>query len=295
VSHEAVPRSRDEVRLADYAERVARRWYVVVLAIVVTIGLVLLNALGGGTTFQAQAAVSLGQPLTPGGGSVLQQNILTNPTNASQFVRSERVVDEAAKTAGLPAGALRSRLSVTSSSASTPSKTVGPTTVTITVRGPSQWSRDQLERATTSLGRSLINWANTYQNAKIRLLKGQIASERKQIDTLQLSIDQAKRSLHDITSSGISPVDKAAIAAPLISTISNAGSRIDTISSELTSNQLFLTTATTIESAAFVQDPAVRKSSSAGKKSALIVAAFAGLIIGVVLALAWDAMRTRRA
>ena len=89
MSHEAPPRSRDEVRLADYAERVARRWYVVILAILVAVGLVLLNALGGGTTYQAQATVSLGQPLTPSGGQLLAQNTLTSPTIASQFVRSD--------------------------------------------------------------------------------------------------------------------------------------------------------------------------------------------------------------
>jgi uncharacterized protein involved in exopolysaccharide biosynthesis len=294
VSHEAPPRSRDEVRLADYAERVARRWYVVVLAILVALGLVLLNALGGGTTYQAQATVSLGQPLTPGGGALLAQNTLTSPTNASQFVRSDQVVGKAARAAGLQPSQLRSRLSVTSSGTATPAKTVGPTTMTITVRGPSRWKRDQLLRATASLGRSLIGWANTYQDAKIKLLNGQIAAERKQIDALQLSIDEAKKSLNQISSSGISAVDKAAITAPLISTIANAGGRIDDITSELTSNELFVTTATTIESAAFVQDPSVHKSSSAGKKSAMIVAAFAGLIVGVILALGWDAVRSRR-
>ena len=60
-----------EVRVSVYARRALSRWYVIVLAVIVAVGLVLLqgaNKAKGKT--DATATVYMGQPVTPGGGAL---------------------------------------------------------------------------------------------------------------------------------------------------------------------------------------------------------------------------------
>ncbi len=91
-----------------------------------------------------------------------------------------------------------------------------------------------------------------------------------------------------IDRSSLSPVDRAAAAGTLLETINTAGSRIDEISLQMTQNQLLVTAASTVEAAGYVQQPSVKSTTATSKRSSLIVAAFAGLIVGVILALLWD-------
>ena len=50
----------------------------------------------------------------------------------------------------------------------------------------------------------------------------------------------------------MSPTDKAVQISPLLATVADAGSRLDEISSQMTSNQLFLAAADTVERASYV-------------------------------------------
>ncbi len=61
----------------------------------------------------------------------------------------------------------------------------------------------------------------------------------------------------------------------------------------MTQNEIFEESAKNVESAAFVQEPSGGRVSASNRKSSLIVAVFAGLIVGVILALLWDAFRRR--
>jgi len=57
---------------------------------------------------------------------------------------------------------------------------------------------------------------------------------------------------------------------------------------------LLVTAASTVEAAGYVQQPSVKSTTATSKRSSLIVAAFAGLIVGVILALLWDSFRRPR-
>ena len=61
----------------------------------------------------------------------------------------------------------------------------------------------------------------------------------------------------------------------------------------MTQNEIFQASAKDVESAGFVQSPSGGRVSASNRKSSLIVAVFAGLIVGVILALLWDAFRRR--
>ena len=129
-----------EVRISEYAERVVRNWYVVVLAVAAAVLLVVLHTVGTGKQSQGQATVFLGTPLTPVGGQTLTNTALTNPTTAQAYLHTESVLDKAAQAGGIKSwAALRNHLSVTALQNSTTKTTGGAPNMQITVKGP--WSR----------------------------------------------------------------------------------------------------------------------------------------------------------
>ncbi len=67
-----------------YLARVLRRWYVVVLAVAVAIGLVAFHGVSAAKgQYSASATVNMGQPTTPSGGA-----LIPNPPYASASVVS---------------------------------------------------------------------------------------------------------------------------------------------------------------------------------------------------------------
>jgi hypothetical protein len=167
--------------------------------------------------------------------------------------------------------------------------------VTITVRGSGNppFNSKSVTLAAASLGQSVINFANAYQTRKTVLLQAQVASDKAQIASLRKAQQEAQAALNRISSSNMSALDKATASGPLLSTISSAASEIGALTTDLTTNQVLLATSKYVESASFIQAASASTVSPAKKSSSLIIAVFAGLIIGVVLALLWDAFRRR--
>jgi hypothetical protein len=270
-----------------------RNWYVVLIAVVAAVLLVVLNTVGGGKQAQGQATVFLGQPLSPLGGSTIPNTLIANPTTAQAYLRTGAVLDKAASDAVIKSGTvLKNHTSVTVLAASSTAKTTGANpNIQITVRGP--WDKKIAVTAVKSLADSLIAWANTYQSSKIDLLDKQIAVDTTQIATLQKVVDQAQNQLNALAHQSMTAAERASISSTLHSTIATAGSRIDEISFQLTTNQIFKASASDVESAGYIQDPSGQAVSATKRKSSLIVAVFTGLIVGVILALIWDAVRNR--
>jgi hypothetical protein len=285
--------TQDEVRVSEYAGRVLHRWYIVLATVAVAVLLVVLNTVGGKTSTQGQATVFLGAPLTPQGGSTIPVSVTSNPTSAATFVKSEPVMAKASAASHIKAGALKSHTSVTVAQAgSTAAKAqAANANVNITVHGP--WSKDQVKAAVQSLGDSLITWANAYQDDKAQLLQTQIDTDKRQIQVLTAAQRAAQVALLAIQHSSAAAADKATQSASLLATIADTGSRIDDISAQMTTNEIFHSAATTVEAAGYVQEPSAHTVTAASKRSNLLVAIFAGLIVGVILALLWDAMRRR--
>jgi hypothetical protein len=200
---------------------------------------------------------------------------------------------KAAGAAGLKPQALRSHTSITQLTSTVAKSGLANANLQITVLGAPSWSRTSVRTATKSLADSVITWANTYQDQKRTLLQSQVTTDKTQIQTLQSAIDSANKAIAAIKTSSMSPTDKAVQISPLLATVADAGSRLDEISSQMTQNQMFLTAADTIERAGYLGSPSVKQVTATSHQSSLIVAAFAGLIVGIILALLWDAFRSR--
>ena len=90
------PDAEREVDLRSVWERIAARWWLPVLGIVLGAILGFALALGGGKVYEAETLVAMGQPFSPNGGAPVQA-FLTNPRAVSEIVRSESALRRAAK------------------------------------------------------------------------------------------------------------------------------------------------------------------------------------------------------
>jgi hypothetical protein len=171
----------------------------------------------------------------------------------------------------------------------------GPPTITINVEGP--WTRAKVQTATNSLAQSLIDYANRYTNIKTNLIAGRVKTEQAEMKVLREVQRRAHANLQAIDESSAAPLDKVAASSPFVSDLSSAADQIGSLTLNLTNDQVALVATKDIESSQFISRAVGHQVSAATRRSSLIIAAMVGLIIGVALALAWEAlsMRPRRA
>jgi hypothetical protein len=286
-----------EVRVTEYVRRAARRWYVIVLSVVAAVLLVFLHGVSGATKQSAaSASIYLGQPFSPGGASVLTQTPLSNPSISIQYVTAPKQIAAAAKAAGIDPRSLRKHVSVlaTGGAASAAGKGLtggGPPTITIAVEG--QWSALKAQTAANTLGRSLIGFANRYTTLKTKLIASRVKQEQNQLRTFLQVQTRARRNITVINNSSAAPLDKVAAESPFVSDLSTAADAIGTLTLNLTNDQVALVATKDIESAQFISQASGHRVSAATRRNSLVIAAMVGLIVGIGLALAWEALAAR--
>jgi hypothetical protein len=285
-----------EVRVTEYARRAARRWYVIVFAVVAAVLLVFLHGVSAATKQSAAtASVYLGQPFGPGGSSVLVGTPLSNPTISIDYVTAPQQIDTAAKTAGIDHRSLRSHVSVLASGgAGTGAKAVtagGPPTITITVEGP--WTKRKVQTVANSLAQALITYADRYTTKKASLIEGRITIEKQTLAAFTEVEKEAHKNLAIIDASSAQPLDKVAAESPFVSDLDTAADQIGSLTENLTNDEVSLVAAHDIESASFISRGTGHGVSAATRRHSLIIAAIIGLIVGIALALAWESLRMR--
>ena len=285
-----------EVRVTEYARRAARRWYVIVFAVIAAVLLVYLHGVSAATKQSAaSASVYLGQPFGPGGSSVLVGTPLSNPSISINYVTAPQQIDAAAKAAGIDRRSLRSHVSVLASGGSgAAGKAVvagGPPTIGINVEGP--WTKRKVQTAANSLGQSLVGFANRYTTKKASLIAQRIAIEKRQLATFTEVEKQAHKNLAIIDGSTAAPLQKVAAESPFVSNLETAAGQIGSLTENLTNDQVSLVAAHDIESASFISRASGHAVSAATRGHSLIIAAIIGLIVGTGLALAWESLRRR--
>jgi hypothetical protein len=288
-----------EVRLTDYARRVARRWYIVVAAVVVAVGLVFLHKVSGSSNrATATATVYLGQPLAPGGGGVISQTPQSFPGIAVTFVKSTGTLAGAARAAHLNAARLRGHVSVIATNASaggtagSAKSAGGSPTIAITVEGP--WSKQQAQTAAQSLAKSLIDFENHYVDIKRRQLKARAAAQQAEVRQLHATIDRANAALRGIDQSSLSSTEKLAASTSWGQILATSTQQLGDLSTQIPDDQISLAAVDAIESAQMISSAKGRQVSAVKRRSSYVVAAFIGFIVGIGLALLWDELRSRR-
>jgi capsular polysaccharide biosynthesis protein len=281
-----------EVRVSTYAERVMRRWYIVVLAMIAGGGIVLLHGVGRSTgQYDATATVYLGQPQAVGGGQALSQ--FTNASAVQKLITSDATLAAAAKAAGVRVQSLRGRITahLLSSSATTTSgqkTTTGATYYQVEAQGP--WGGRRTGIIVNTLATRLRDAANVFVDAKVRQLNLLIGSEERTLADLSRANARARTVIEQNLRAGTSSSTDALIAATLLSANTTT---INDTQTALSDNRLLLASAQKIEAASITTRAAGHSVTARTRRSSLIVGVFVGFIVGVLLALLWDSLRAR--
>ena len=262
--------AEQEVDLGRYERAVGTRWWLLLAGLVAGAVIGYLIALGGSQLFKATSTVYLGQPYSIIS-SVLLVGPQTNPATVGAIVHSEAAIDNAARAAGMPASALRGRISTKSiatgtSSVGTTKSTANPL-VAISVRAS---TRRKARLATNSLANEVVRKLAPFTNDKIAGLKKRVANDQVAIDAARAQ-SRSGGQVGALLALQLYPLEQDQITA-----------------------QQLLTQAIQIERPAVLTRGAAVRVTARSRRNSTVVGAFLGLVIGLIAALLWEPLVTRR-
>jgi len=277
--------AEQEVDLRSLWNRIAARWWLLVLGIVLGAVAGYLLALGGGQVYRATALMVLAQPFSPGGGSPVLA-FLTNPRAVSEIINSEAALRQAANSSKIPVDALRNNVSTATVGASgAGARVVGAPLVTITVLGSQP---RKVELAANRLARVVVARTTTeYVETKIQTFKQQLSSAQEQLDSLVPRITALEVAIRQ---PNLEPLE----ALVLISSLDNQQQRRGQLLNLQASIQQQLALAESVERAQIIQPAVAAKTTAQSTRNAALVGALVGLLLAVAAALAADPFLARR-
>jgi uncharacterized protein involved in exopolysaccharide biosynthesis len=187
------------------------------------------------------------------------------------IARSEDSIERAAAKAGLRAGDLRGKVStktISTGAGTTTVRTTANPLVRITVQAS---TRRRAQVAANALAAIVVQRLAPYADRKIESLKERIADDQEQIDSIRKGVGSSDA------------VGKAVLGIQL-------GEVLD---DQLQAKQLLIQ-AQEIERPQVLTPAAAVKTTARSKRNSVVVAAFLGLILGLIAALLWDPLLRRR-
>jgi capsular polysaccharide biosynthesis protein len=265
------PEAEREVDFARYVKLLGYRWWLLVAGLVAGAVIGYLVSLGGNQVYQASATVYLGQPYTPQGTSLIQDQ-QTNPSAVGQVVNNAATIAAAAKLCNAKPGSFRKGIS-TQAVASGASTKGGATAVNPLVKVSVQSKKGKVAAcAANKLAAAVVTALGAYPKAKIANIKAQITSDDAGIKSIQQAI----------AGGNISDTDKLVLLQLL---------RSDQL--DRTTNSQLLLLATKVESPSVFLNAASNKITARSRRNTVVIGALIGLILGALAALLWDPVAAR--
>jgi uncharacterized protein involved in exopolysaccharide biosynthesis len=262
--------AEQEVDLGAYWSAIVARWWLALLGLIVGAFVGYLISLGGKQVWKASATVYLGASYSPVGG-VFLQGPQANPSTAGTIARAESSIESAAARAAMRAGDLRGHVStqsISTGAGSTVVRTTGNPLVKITVQAS---TRRRAQVAANALAAIVVDRLAPYADGKIDTLKQRIDDDQKQIDDIRRGF------------SGGDPTARAVLAVQI-------GAVLD---DQLQSKQLLIQ-AQEIERPKVLTRAAAVKTTARSRRNSVVVAAFLGLVLGIIAALLWEPLARRK-
>ena len=280
------PDAEREVDLRSVWERIAARWWLPVLGIVLGALVGFALALGGGKVYEAETLIAMGQPFSPNGGAPVQA-FLTNPRAVSEIIRSESALRRAANAADLPLRALRGNVSSAIVGASGPgAKPTGAPLVTIKVVAAQP---GKAEKAADALAQEVIQRTSAkYVDTKIQAFNDQLDSIQEQLNSLVPRIALLEDAVNE---PGLAALDKLV----LVSSLDNAQTRRGQLLDLQSDVRQQLALAENVEKAQVVEPAAAVKTTARSGRNGALVGGLIGLLLGCAAALFADPFLARRA
>ena len=263
-----------EVDLGSWRRAVSALWWLTVVGLVVGAVAGVLYSFRYGSTYKAAALLSLGQVTSPAGAMV--SNFAVNPLAVAQIVESSAAQAEAAAESGVPASALRGRVSVAQigTAGSSTGRSAPLVSLTVTGRRP----RAVADAATALAQIAVRRTTQPYLNAKISTFRATLGNVERQLASTSASLRALERSL---ARQHLSPLQRLVA----VSQADDVGARQGNLIAQQDALETQLAFANKIESARVIEAAAAVKSRAQSRTTSLLVGAVIGLLLGSIAAI----------
>jgi hypothetical protein len=261
----ADPGAEEEVDLGRYWSAIVHRWWLPVAGLLVGALIGYLISLGGKQVWKASSTVYIGAAYSVIS-NVLLQGPQASPTTVGVIARSEDSIDRAASQAGMRPGDLRGNVSTRTISTSVGSSLTRPTgnpLVQITVQAK---TRRRAQVAANALAAIVVERLAPYADKKIASLEERVQGDQQQIDAIR----RQQAGSADATSKAVLGVHLG-----------------DVLADQLQAKQLLIQ-AQEVERPQVLTRAAGVKTTARSRRNSVVVAAFIGLVLGLIAAIAWQ-------
>ena len=265
------PEAEQEVDFARYVRLLGVRWWLLAAGLVAGAVIGYLVSLSGNQVYQATATVYLGQPYTPQGSALIQDQ-QTNPSSVTQIINNQAVINAVARLCHTKPGAFQKGISTQAVPTGASTKG-GAAAVNPLVKVSVQSKKGKIAAcAGNGLAAAVVKKLGSYPAAKIANLKAQIASDNEGIKAIQTAV----------AGTSISDTDKLILQQTLKS-----------YQLDKTTNSQLLLLATSVESPAIQGNAASHRITARSRRNTVVIGALIGLILGAIAALLWDTVVPR--
>lgn len=275
--------AESEVDFGRYARAVLGKWWLLLIGALVGAALGYVYGQSGGSTYQAQATVYLGQPLSPTGTAVA--TLASDPSGAATIARSQAVVNEVSAEVGIPARKLRRSISAAVLGERN-RQTTNVALIGVTVRGS---DAEKVENAANMIAERLVAASSTYADAKAETLQQRLDGLEGQLESAEARLDQVTATIEEGTAGSST---EQLLQTNLLAVLEQQ--RADLADRVFAAEQL-LEAAEEIERGRVVSPAAATKVNARNPRTSTIVGAFLGLVLAGLAALLWAPVARRRA
>jgi uncharacterized protein involved in exopolysaccharide biosynthesis len=277
--------AEQEIDLGKYGRRLARRWWLLLLGLVVggLIGWIFSSAASSDVN-RAEATIYLGQPLSASGGAQVP-SVQTNPAAVREIARSEEVVGEVAEQVGIDPRRLRAGISTSQISGAVVRTGQTNQLFEIAVGGP--WPRATVAEVTNLLAAEVVERTSAYADTRI-------AAYEARLEELDADLEAAEASIARLADAATDPGASSQDRLTAVTLLGFARADRSDRSEERLELELLLAQARDVEKGQVVTEARASAVTPRSSQSSIVVGALIGLIVGLVAALAWDPVVARR-
>jgi hypothetical protein len=263
--------AEQEVDLGRYWSAIVSHWWLPLVGLFVGAVLGYLVALGGNQVWNASSTIYLGASYSIIGGTLLQ-GPQANPSTVGTIARAQDSIAEAAAKAGMSVADLSANISIKSISTGAGASTQRVTANPLARVGVQASTRRKAQVAANTLAVIVVDRLAPFADKKIASLQERINADQQQVD----AIERQQRGASDATS-------KAVFALHLG----------DVLNDQLQAKQLLIQ-AQEIERPSVLTRASAVKTTARSRRNSVVVAAFLGLLVGLLAALLWEPLMRRR-
>ena len=283
--------AEQEVDFGRYWRALVMRWWLPLVGIAAGAVIGALVTLGGSTRYAATAQVYLGEPLAPGAGG----QILSVPTRLgliSNLVTGEAIVKRVADKVGLRPSRLKSQISTKTILADVGGRVGAPTPlIEIIVTGASP-AKDAA--AANELAALVVRRASVYVDTKIQVLKDHDAYDARQLALVRERLAIARQEQQAVLADKSLGLSERLISLENFnSVIVSSQGRQSALEQDQFSIRQLLTLAREVERSRIVEPAVAERAAAPSRRTAVVIGAFIGLIVGIFAALLWEPVVAR--